>query len=1073
MKKLLLFVCSIAFTAILFAQTRTITGRITDENGSPIPFATLKMKDGKTGGSADADGKFSFRIKGGEVFVVSAVGYLDKEFTTDANSVFTIALAKSTTDLKEVIVTTGLGIKKSARTTPYSAQVINSDNLTITRQANLNNSLAGKVAGVQTRSQSGAKLNSETFLRIRGGLGIGDRAAVYVVDGTIANSFDINPDDVEDVTVLKGANATALFGSQASGGAIVINTKKKSGGAASLGVEVNSGITFEKVYILPKYQNVFAGGGVADLTKFTWQSGMPDEWKALDGKYFHDYTDDASWGPRMVGQEYIPWYAWYPGHSRSFATASLLPQPSNNRDFWRTGMTTNNNVSFSKGAQGYNFRASYTNQYATGIIPNSNSDRHNLFLTGSADLNNHFTIATNMTFSSLELRGDFADGYANNAGANFNQWFHRDLDMNILNELKDLRSPFGTMATWNLRYNPDGFNPSTPENFYKANYWDNPNAYYAERPRVTFRNNMWGDASLTYKLNNEFRVKGTVRKNQLTTHFENIATSLLQNSGLQTGNTASFATGEQNIQRYDFELTGSFNKKFGDYAVSVTGGGNIFKYKQDDVTANTVAGINVPNLYAISNSKNPPTIGNIRRRQQINSVFASGDIEYKKIASVTFAVRNDWGSTLSELKPSLFYPSAGASFVFSEILKTKPSWFSFGKLFGSWGRKPESLDIYATNFTYGVNANQWNGNFLMGVPNVYPDPALSGALITTTEAGIDLRFLKNRLGFNFVYFHEVADKIPVSIPINGASGYTNTTINAAKVERSGFEIIMDIKPVMSKDFNWNINTTFAYLINNPVSKLFGDQTRIAIPLPPGQGAFGTRFAQAFQLLGEDWGQLYGNGLKRNASGIPVVNPASGLFLADPSKEYGSIVPKTTGGLVNTIGYKDFTLTFALDYQVGGKFFSLSESWGYFSGLFEETANINDKGSNVRDAIADGGGVHVVGVSSVDEKTPVDLYVDAQTYFHQFYNSQIAEPFVHDLTFVKLREVSLGYTIPIKKLGNISKYIQGARFSVISRNPWLIYADSKNFDPSEISNIYGEDGQLPGTRSLGVNLSIRF
>jgi hypothetical protein len=329
------------------------------------------------------------------------------------------------------------------------------------------------------------------------------------------------------------------------------------------------------------------------------------------------------------------------------------------------------------------------------------------------------------------------------------------------------------------------------------------------------------------------------------------------------------------------------------------------------------------------------------------------------------------------------------------------------------------------------------------------------------------------MGLNVVYFHETADKIPVNIPVNGASGYTNTTINAAKVERSGIEVIVNAKPVMGKDFMWDINTTFAYLINNPVSRLFGDQTRIAIPLPAGQGAFGTRFAQAFQLLGEDWGQLYGNGIKRNAQGIPVLNPATGLLVSDPTKKYGSIVPKTTGGLVNTLQYKNFSFMFSLDYQVGGKFFSLSESWGNYSGLFEGTAAVNDKGFNVRDNVDDGGGVHVIGVSSADEKTVVDMYVDAQTYFHQFYNAQIAEPFVHDLTFVKLREVSVGYNIPMKKIGGLSKYIQGARFSVIARNPWLIYSDSKDFDPSEISNIYGEDGQLPGTRSLGVNLSIKF
>jgi hypothetical protein len=227
------------------------------------------------------------------------------------------------------------------------------------------------------------------------------------------------------------------------------------------------------------------------------------------------------------------------------------------------------------------------------------------------------------------------------------------------------------------------------------------------------------------------------------------------------------------------------------------------------------------------------------------------------------------------------------------------------------------------------------------------------------------------------------------------------------------------------------------------------------------------------VLGEDWGQLIGGGLKRNADGLLVVNPASGNFLVDATKKWGSIVPKYTGGLINNLSYKDFSLAFSLDYQIGGRSFYLSESWGWYSGLFKETAELNDKGKNVRDDVADGGGVHVVGVSSVDEKTPVDMYVDAQTYFHQFYSNQIAEPFIHELTFVKLREISLGYAIPIKKIGQLSKYIQGAQFSIIARNPWLIYSDSKNFDPSENVNLYGEDGQLPGTRSIGVNLRLKF
>jgi outer membrane receptor protein involved in Fe transport len=342
-------------------------------------------------------------------------------------------------------------------------------------------------------------------------------------------------------------------------------------------------------------------------------------------------------------------------------------------------------------------------------------------------------------------------------------------------------------------------------------------------------------------------------------------------------------------------------------------------------------------------------------------------------------------------------------------------------------------------------------------------------LIQTIEAGIDIKFLKNRLGLNVVYFDEVADKIPVNVQLSGVSGFSSTSVNAAKVERQGIEIVLNGRLVSNKNFTWDMSTNFSYLIKNPVSQIIDGQDQILLE----GGAFGTRMARAFQVKGKDWGQLIGGGMKRNADGIPLVNPATGQYIRDEFRNWGSIVPKVNGGFLSNIAYKQFTFGFSLDYQVGGKFFSLSEMWGHFSGLMAKTAALNDKGVNVRTAVADGGGVKVTGVSSVDQKTPVDVYVDAQTYFHNFYFDQIAEPYVHSLSYVKLRDVSIGYNIPVKKIGNLGKYFQGAHFSLVARNAWLIWSDAKNFDPSEISNTYGEDGNFPGTRGIGFNLKLSF
>jgi TonB-linked SusC/RagA family outer membrane protein len=1072
-----LFMAAVLCSVLVFAQNRTISGVVTDANGKPVPFASVTVKGTKNGVTADADGKFTLKgVASGAVLTISSVGFDDREASVGASDIVSITMTPTAgTNLTEVVVSSAFGIKKAQRTTPFSSQVVKNEQLNIIPQTNVVDALAGKVAGVQSLSQSNIKLgaggNDQDFLRIRGGLSLGDVGPIFVVDGTIVNSFEINPDDVEDVTVLKGANATALFGERAKGGAIVINFKKR-GPKQGIGVEVTQSVSADRVYILPNYQNLYAGGGSDALTQFVFNPAQhPAEWSALNGKYYPDYTDDASWGPRISGQEYVPWYAWFPGHKYSFKTASLLAQPDNARDFWETGITSTTNASFSKNGTGYSTRISYTNQSIKGLLPATNSKRHNVFFSGNVDLNEHFTVGVNGTYSTTTIRGEFGsavDAYANNSSGSFNQWFHRHNDMKIMKELQGLTSPTGNLLSWNFYTNPNGASGYDDIN---GNYWYNYYDYFRNRNVLNGRDRFFGDFSVQYRLNSHFNVKATVRKNQLTTYTEDITTSILEKSALQSGYLADYTSANTYFSEYNYEALATYSNTFlQKLAISVTGGGNVLRTLYKDNSASTVNGLNIPDLYAISNSAAQATVGNTRSASRVNSLFGTGDIEWNKFASLTFAVRNDWYSTLSKANGnSLFSPSIGASFIFSNFTKTSLPWLSFGKVFGSWGKKPTSIGIYQNNFGYTPNQVLWAGNFLMSTPNSVVDENLKGSLVTTYEAGIDLRFLKGRLGLNVLYYNEDNNKEPLAVQVDPVSGFTSLVVNAARIKRQGVEVQLNATPVRGKNFTWDITKTFGYIFSNKVVSIYQNQQRVLLS----GGAFGTRFARAFQELNSDWGQLIGGGIKRNADGLMVINPATGRFIRDLDKHWGSVVPKTTGGILNTITYRDFVLNFSLDYQIGGKFFSLSENWGYFSGLLEETAATNDRGKNVRDAVADGGGVHVVGVSSVDEKTPVDMYVEAFDYFHQFYFGQIAEPFIHDLTFVKVREASLGYRIPVRKIGNISKYIQGATFSVITRNPWIIHRDSKNFDPSEISGVFGENGQLPSTRSIGASLKLSF
>ena len=1061
------------FGATVNAQTVAVQGKVSDVSG-PVANATIQEKGTKNIVKADANGVFNIRVKQGATLTISAIGHDNTEVTA-SSTYMNVDLKARADELQEVMVTTAFNVKKSQRTTPFSSQVIKSDQLNVIRQPNLNNALAGKVAGVQFRGQSAAKLNDQGFLRIRGGGSLNDVAPIYVVDGTLTNSFDINPDDVEDVTVLKGANATALFGSRAVNGAIVVTTRK-GGSKKGIGIEVNQGTMFDRAAFLPNYQNEY-GGGDGDWLTFNYVAGMPTEWQGLNGKKYRDFTDDASWGPKIDGSEYIPWYAFIPGHSRTGQTAPFVAQPNNVRDFWNTGITNNTNVSFtqSNGA-GQNLRVSYTNQSIRGLLPNTKSLRHNLFTAFNMDLGNMFTLNANLTYTNQRINGEFGDGYANNSSGNFNQWFHRDLDIDILRDFSNFKTPIGTIASWNFRRNPGAWSAAAPRNsVYGANYWYNPYTYYEQINYVQNRDRIYGDVGLTYKINNHLKVRGTIRTDQFNGSVENIVPNILEFTGVQTGYLAGYSTSTTVNREWNFEGVVNYNNNFGDFAVSVNAGANRLSIRNRAVSANTNNGLNVPELYAISNSKTGPTISNSRSDQQANSLFAFGDVEYKKYLSLTWAVRNDWFSTLPANDNSLLSPSLGTSFVFSDFTKNALPWLSFGKVFGSWGRKPVALNPYELNLNYSVNPLLWGSNFLMSTPDVAPDANLRGSLVTTWEAGLDLRFAKNKIGLTLTYFFEDNIKAPLQVTSSGVSGFTAQRINAAWIQRKGIETELTARIISKKNFQWRANGTFSYLIDNPVKELAPGLSSIVLS----GGSFGTRFARAFHVAGQQWGMLRGGGIRRNDAGQPLIttNGFSGglgwYSAGDATKEWGSVVPRITGGIQNFLTYKRFNMAVSIDYQFGGKFFSLSEQWGNFSGLLSNTAGLNDKGNPIRNSVASGGGVRVTGVQATDGRTPVDVYVEAYDYFHQFYYQQIAEPFVHSLSAIKMREVSIGYTIPVEKMGKFGKAFQGANISLTARNPFILYRETKNFDPTEISGVFGEDGQMPGTRSIGFNLKMTF
>jgi TonB-linked SusC/RagA family outer membrane protein len=1078
-KKLYLGFCALVFfTLSSIAQSITVTGNVTDEKGVPIEGATVVEKNSKKGTMSNVSGSFSLNSAKGKTLVVSSIGYETKEITVSDKGNLKISLKSSNQDLSEIVVTGAYNTKKTLRSATYNAQTVTSEQLNTIRQTDLNNALAGKVAGLQVRSQSGAALGRETTIRLRGASGFGgDQGAIYVVDGTILPSAnDINPDDIEEVSVLQGPAAAAQFGSQGANGAIVI-TLKKAKISQNLGVSVNIGTQFDRVAVLPNYQNAYAGGSSQDMSKYTWQEGQPVEWKALDGKYYHNYEDDASWGPRMLGQEYIPWYAWYGGTKYSYKTANLNPQPNNARDFFNTGVTLNNSVSVSKATDNSSIRFSYGNISIKGILPTTSLQKHTMSLNVQHDVTNKLTFGANLNYVSARTYGQVSDDdYSNQSTGSFNQWFHRDLDMGIMKELRGLKTPEGVYASWNLQ-NPTAYDPSNPSKFYAGNYWYNFYTYLDLVKPTVGNDRLYGDLSLSYKITSYLKLKGTYRKQQNNTWGEAIFGSDLLTSGTQTtgnqpNNKGFYGAYNGFSNRENYELLLSFSKKIKDFQINANAGSDFFSWLYKDNSAATNNGLNVPYLYAISNSKDQPILSNNRIQEQYNGLYFTSSIGFRNYLFVDATVRKDWFSTLPADNNSVLAKSFGASFVFSDLVKIPA--LKYGKLRASWGEIPQALGLTSTTFgayrypgfAYSVGTAQWNGNFLMGTPNQLVDPNIKGAVKTQKEIGLDLRFFKDsKLGLSVTYWDGTEKDIPSAVTMNGASGFTSKLTNTGEISKKGLDLIVTAKPIWNKDIKWQLNATWGRLLENKV-----------VAIAPGidrTSAIETSWRDAPYLVhevGQQWGMLYGNGIKRTAEGKPLIN-ANGSYVNDPAVRYGNVLPLYTGGLQNSIVFlKNFTLNVNIDYQVGGKFFSLSDMWGSFSGLTARTATVNDKGNPIRDGVANGGGVRVDGIDATTLKAST-VYVEAQDYFHGLYNNKTFDPFVYDLTFVKVRELSLGYSIPAKKIG--IKGINKLDFSLVARSPFLIYAQTKDFDPAEISNLSGERGQFPATRSYGFNVKIGF
>ncbi len=1101
MKKIVstLVVVLLCFALTAIAQTRQVTGTITDDQGNGIPGVTVKVKGSNVAVAGDARGTYKINAAPTATLVISAIGFENREVKASSTSI-SVSLTRSTNALTEVVVTTALNIKRKADNLSYATQGVKGDQLTIARNTDVNSSLAGKIAGVQVRSESGAKLGSTATVRLRGVTGFGDLNPLYVLDGTPVGAGDINPDDVDDIQVLKGPAATALYGQRAEAGVIMVTTKKGKK-TSGMGLEVSSTYVIDKVGLLPRYQNDYSGGawlgaGTSgnEFQKFTWDASMPADWKALDGKYYHLYNDDASWGPRMQGQDYIPWYAWYPNTQYSNKTAKLTPQPNNIRDFWNGNNSGQaiNTISISKAGEGFNFRLSYTNILQKGLLPSSGRTKNYLSASTSYDLNKHFTVGLNLNYTNENIKGEFDDTYGNNSAGGFSQWFHRDLDMGILKSFRDYRTPDGVLPSWNLN-DGNGINglPSTnASSFLRPNYWFDHYSYFDNISNVTNRNRIVGDFNLTYKLNDHFRFAGFLRRNSLTTDNEGRVPFVLQMSNDGSSSLALSATSANRpiMSTYrttytsatedNYEFLASYNQKFGDFATDVNVGANDLVAESKSVYNSTKGGLTIPNLFALSNSVNPIAYSNNRFKNERRSFYGRGSVNWKDIAILDFSVRNDISSALPVTNNSYVYPSAGLSLNLTRYVDKALPFVSFAKLRGSYAEVGTDLTAYQLNTLYTLNTALWGTNALTTTPDQIVDPNIKPTLSSSYELGLDMRFLKNRLSFSFTYYNQKTKDQIISAPVTGSSGFSSKLINAGEIDKNGIELNIEATPVSTRNFRWNVSLNAAHNNVNVVTLAPGVHALYSGGGSYTSGSGNPAYApgawqfDATSAFGNQFSQLIGIGIQKY-NGQPVLAADGQYVPTSGNVSFGSTIPNFTGGMINSFTYKAFSLGFSIDFCQGGNYYSLSDFWGKVSGLYDVTSGVNDKGNPIRMNVADGGGIHVVGVDATTSHNVVDKYVDAGTYYHQFYNHYINENSIFKLTYVKVREISFGYDLPVNKMGKFGSNFKKINLSAVCRNPFLIYTANKNIDPSELVGGYGESGQLPPTRSIGVTLKVGF
>ncbi len=1021
-----------------------VTGLVRDNLG-PITGANIIEKgDNRNGTITDANGEFSLNVSPGATLIISFIGYEAQEVA--ASEVPLNITLEGSVEMFDDVVVTALGIKRERKALGYNVAEVKGDAFTKAKETNVINSMAGRVPGLVVSQTAGGPSGSTRVL-LRGNTEMtGNNQPLYVIDGVpldntnygsagTSGGFDlgdgisgINPDDIENMSVLKGPAASALYGSRASHGVILITTKKANG-KDSFSLEYNGTLTFDTQ--LAKWNNIQQVYGMGS-----------------NGTYSIDAVSNTnkSWGAKADGSNSL---RYFDGVERPYRII-----PDNTSGFFRTGLTASNTAIINSNSGNSGIRFTYTDMRNKDIVPETQMSRNILKLGTNTSLNKvDLFFNVNYLHESVENRPALGDSKSN-IGKNL-MTLATTYDQSWLRTYQDEN---GEYSNWN-GMDPYNVNP----------YWD-----VYKNSNDSKKNQFRFSGKAVWNINEHLKLQGTAGSELNWFTFEDFKAPTTP--GFEAGRLQNNSFENQ---MYNFELLALFNKSWGDFNLSTTLGGNMYKVN-NKTTVITAQDMQVHDVVAFM-SFNETSIDYNTYRKQINSAFGAVNLGWRHMLYLDATLRGDQSSTLPTSNNTYVYPSFSGSFVFSELLQIKEI-MPYGKLRMSWAQVGSDTDPYQLGLVYTKSKFSYPGYTIGYINNnMIPNKDLKPTRTNSFEIGLDTKFLNNRVGVDFTYYTQISKNQIMGMANSAASGYNYRLINAGEIENKGIEIALNTRPVETDNFSWDLNLNFSKNSNKVIS-LVDDMDMFELEKAPWLDVL------VAAKVGENFGSIVGPDFKYNENGDILIDPKTGLPQYDNSNHVlGNASWDWTGGLTTTLTYKRVSLSAVADVKVGADLYSMSARAAHESGKSKATIAGREgwyRSEEQRQAagIAKGssewsptGGFIAPGVIDNGDGTyrSNDIYINPEDYWMNV-SRNAPSMFVYDNSYVKLRELTLSYQVPKALLKNV---VESLNVSFVARNPFIIWKNIPNIDPdSNYNNTTGmglEYGSLPSRRSYGFNVNIKF